>query len=188
MADKTINDLTAATTLNDGDLFELENTGNNSRKMTASNARLYMNGFTLAGSWTWSTNVTQVDFTGLGSYNEVLFIARGVTTASSGVRQLQVSVDGGSTFYSASGDYKHLDNVGVENNGTAFNHSTSSTAARTLVVQIKNMKGAVKLAVCHSSTGIQSLFTASASDINALRFSNSAGGNLTAGSAIVLAR
>lgn len=38
MADKTINDLTATTTLNTGDLFELENTGNNSRKITAANA------------------------------------------------------------------------------------------------------------------------------------------------------
>lgn len=36
MADKTINDLTTATSLNDGDLFEIENTGNNSRKVAFS--------------------------------------------------------------------------------------------------------------------------------------------------------
>lgn len=42
MADKTINDLTAATTLAAGDLFEIENTGNNSRKITAANVRTYM--------------------------------------------------------------------------------------------------------------------------------------------------
>jgi hypothetical protein len=41
MADKTINDLTAATSLNGGDLFEIENTGNNSRKITAANMRPY---------------------------------------------------------------------------------------------------------------------------------------------------
>lgn len=45
MADKTINDLTATSALNDGDLFELENTGNNSRKITAANLRTYANGF-----------------------------------------------------------------------------------------------------------------------------------------------
>jgi hypothetical protein len=38
VADKTINDLTAVTSLASGDLFEIENAGNNSRKITATNA------------------------------------------------------------------------------------------------------------------------------------------------------
>lgn len=50
MADKTINDLTATTSLSAGDLLEIENTGNNSRKITAQNAARELN--LLAGGWT----------------------------------------------------------------------------------------------------------------------------------------
>jgi hypothetical protein len=42
VADKTINDLTATTSLAGGDLFEIENTGNNSRKITAANVKVFM--------------------------------------------------------------------------------------------------------------------------------------------------
>src|SRR6185436_2051447 len=41
-------------------------------------------GYKLLSSWTFSINVTQVDFTGLAPYTDFLFIARNVTTASSG--------------------------------------------------------------------------------------------------------
>lgn len=188
MADKTINDLTAATSLSSGDLLEIENTSNNSRKITAANAKNYMSSWTVAGSWTWSTNVTEVDFTGLGSYNEIMFVARGVTASASGVRILRVSVDGGSSYYSASGDYQGIGNDGADNASTGFSHSTSSTAARTLVVHIVNTKGTYKMADVHTTTSIRQLFVASSSDINAVRFTNSAGGNLTAGTIMLLAR
>jgi hypothetical protein len=146
------------------------------------------NAWTLAGSWTWTTNVTEVDFTGLGTYNQFIFIARNVTAASSGVRQLLASVNNGSSFYSASGDYQIITPAGVETAGTGFNHSTASTAARTLALHIQNTKGAVKLCNISNNTGGYTIFTASASDIDALRFNNSAGGNLTAGSAYLFAR
>lgn len=45
MADKTINDLTEATGLSDNDLFEIENTGNNSRKVKKSTAHKALTGF-----------------------------------------------------------------------------------------------------------------------------------------------
>ena len=139
-------------------------------------------------SWTWSTNVAEVDFTGLGAYNELLFIARGVTASVSGVRVLYASTDNGSTFYTTSGNYVNLDNTGVEANTTGFGHSTSSTAARSLHVHIRNTKGAVKSAYVQNTVSATSLFIASTSDIDAIRFSNTGGGNLTAGSAYLFGR
>lgn len=130
-----------------------------------------------------------IDFTGLGSFNEVLVIARGLTNGTSGNRVLRVSVDNGSTFYATSGDYVAIDNVGVESNQTVIaSHGTASTGARTLIAHIKNMKGAAKLCQNHNSGDIFRLFVASASDINAIRVLNSTGGNMTAGTVRVYAR
>lgn len=129
-----------------------------------------------------------IDFTGLGSFNELLVIGRGLTCGTTGVRQCLVSVDNGSSFYSASGDYKIVDSVGAETNGTGFNHSTNSTAARTIALHIRNLKGVEKSAHIHNSVGLTTLFIASSSDINAIRVNNSGGGNITAGTVRVYAR
>jgi hypothetical protein len=144
--------------------------------------------WTTVGSWTWSAIVPQVDFTGLGGFSELLVIGRGITASVSGTRMVQVSVNNGSTFYSSSGDYITIDAAGNENSGIGFAHSTSSTGARSITVHIVNTKGALKLADMHNNTGIRSLFVGSPSDINAIRVSNSTGGNFTAGSVILLAR
>jgi len=53
-------------------------------------------------TWTWSTNVTEIAFTGLSAYSELLIIAYDVTTASSVAIQLQWSIDNGSTYISTS--------------------------------------------------------------------------------------
>lgn len=47
MADKTIADFTEATSLSVGDLFEIENTGNNSRKITLATLRDAIGGWTV---------------------------------------------------------------------------------------------------------------------------------------------
>lgn len=130
-----------------------------------------------------------IDFAGLGSYNELLVVARGLTDGTSGTRSLQVSVDGGSTFYSASGDYISVNNTGVEANSSVFGgHGTATTAARSFITHILNMKGAVKVSIDLSSTAEQRLFIASASDINAIRVLNNGGGNITGGTVRVYAR
>jgi hypothetical protein len=67
-------------------------------------------------------------------------------------------------------------------------HSTSTTAARTFITHIKNTKGAAKMAQVLTNTVSQILFVGSASDINAIRISNSAGGNITGGTVRVYAR
>lgn len=154
--------------------------------------------WTLAGTGQTATGVydfavdgakANIDFAGLGSFNELLIIARGLTNATNGQRCLRVSVDGGSTFYAASGDYKVIDAVGVETNAVFFGgHSTNSTAARTFISQILNTKGTVKAAVTQLSGFTQFLFTASASDIDAIRVLNLGGGNMTGGTVRVYAR
>lgn len=130
-----------------------------------------------------------IDFIGLASFNELLVVARNLTNGTSGVRQLQVSVDNGSTYFSTNGDYLQISNTGVETATTAFAfHSTNSTAARSVVAHIVNTKGAAKFCNFSSLNSIQNLFVASSSDINAIRVSNIGGGNMTGGTVRVYAR
>lgn len=197
MADKTINDLTEATSVSSNDLFEIENTGNNSRKVKASNVRSFMAGWVLAGTGQTATGVydfavdgakANIDFIGLASFNELLIVCRNLTNGTSGVRQVQVSVDNGSSFYTASGDYVTITTAGVEAASTALAfHATAATAARSLVAQLSNTKGTEKFCQ-YNGTLPQSLFVASASDINAIRVSNSGGGNMTGGTVRVYGR
>lgn len=149
-------------------------------------------GWTIAASWTFTTNVAQVDFIDLGVYEQLMIIARGVTKASSGVLQLNVSVDNGSNFYTTAGDYVSVDDSGLETAAaSAPFHATNATAARTGVLEIKNNIGTVPPVIhCPNKTAspFSRLFVASVSAINALRVTNSAGGNLTGGSIFVLGR
>lgn len=75
MADKKISDFTATTTLNDGDLFEVETVGGNSRKITAANVAAYIGSGYEAGpptapttadfaSWDYQGTSTATDGTG----------------------------------------------------------------------------------------------------------------------------
>lgn len=85
------------------------------------------------GSWTYSVDVAQVDFTGLGSYNELAILLRNVTGSAANIRQLLVSTDGGSSFLNASGDYVAIDGSGIETNDTVCSfHNTSSALGRTM--------------------------------------------------------
>ncbi|RVA08573.1 hypothetical protein EN932_25420, partial [Mesorhizobium sp. M7A.F.Ca.US.002.01.1.1] len=88
MTDKQISDLTAAAALDGTELVHLTQ-GGNSRKSTVNAVA----GWKLAASWTYSTNVANVDFTGLGAFSELLVVIRNITAAASGFRALNVSVD-----------------------------------------------------------------------------------------------
>lgn len=199
MADKKISDFTAVTTLADADLLEIETSGGNSRKITVANARAsIVSGWALIGAGQTATGIydfavdgakANIDFTGLSSVTELLVILSDVTTAASGVRSLQVSVDNGSTFYSTTGNYSIISTAAVKTNTDAIGfHNTSATAARSMAVHILNMKGAVKIALSGVASN-QVYFTASASDINAIRILNiGGGGNITGGTVHVYGR
>lgn len=143
-------------------------------------------------TWTWSTNVTSVDVTGLAGYTDFMVIARGVSASVSSNRVIQASVNNGSSFYSAAGDYISVDETGVEANAAAFIlHNTASTAVRTIIGYMPGagVTGGVKFGLSVGSGANKSrMFVASTSPIDALRLTNGGGGNLTAGTLYVYAR
>jgi hypothetical protein len=142
-------------------------------------------------TWTHSTNVANVDVTGLGSYNELLFVLRNAASSASGFRALLASVDNGSTFYSASGDYVIVGESAIETNGSAFIlHNTASAAARSLTGFIPNLSsfGPKYGFGTGSGDNRQRLFVASNSPINAIRLVPGGGGNFTSGTLFVFVR
>lgn len=156
-------------------------------------ALIVNNAWSLAGSWDFSVGVAQVDFTNLGGYTELLAIARGISDGTTGTRQMLCSVDNGSTFFNASGDYILTSNAGVESNQTSIGmHDTNSTAVRSANVHIlgSNLNGVPKLcrALVRAAGATDFYFVGSLSPINAIRINNSGGGNLTAGSIRLLGR
>lgn len=200
MADKKISDLTAASSLALADLLEIENVGGNSRKMTAQKI-VDLLGWklvdqtgaeTASATWTYSVNVANVDVIGLAGFRDLLIIGRGLVSSVSGNRGIQCSVDNGSSFYSASGDYVSATEAGVEANASAIlTHDTAATAARSLfgLISGANVTGTPKLGIGPgTAANSRRLFVASLSPINAIRLVPGGGGNLTAGSLYVLGR
>lgn len=142
-------------------------------------------------TWTYSSPVANVDVINLAGYKDVLLVARGVSASVSGNRCVRVSINNGSSFYSASGDYVGIDNNGVEANSAAFIfHGTATTAARSVagVIQAIDSTGPKFAIGIGDLSGRDKLFVASTSPINAIRFENAGGGNLSAGSLWVFAR
>lgn len=133
--------------------------------------------------------VANVDFTNLGGYNELLVIARALTASVSGVRCMQVSTDNGSTFDTTAANYQIISTAGVEANSAAFMayHATASTAARTLLAHIRNLKGAVKSCV-FKGTDTEAIYVGSANDINAIRVICNNGGTISGGPIYVYGR
>jgi hypothetical protein len=128
-------------------------------------------------------------------YSDVLVIGRGVTSASSGYRGVQVSVDGGTTFYKTNGDYEYLPNTGVAtDNFIALNHSTATTSARSFggIVCGTNIPGTPK----YMETAMANenrWFVASYSPITHIRIAVTASSgspdiNMTGGEVYVLGR
>lgn len=144
--------------------------------------------WTLVNSTTISSPVANVDVTGLGSYSSILVLGRLLSASSSGSRLVQFSTDGGSTFYTSSGDYVFVSAAGVESASTnSIGHNTATTSARTIAGLITgNISGNPK--VIHDMAISQlRVFVASNDAVDALRFSNTAG-NLTGGTIYVWGR
>lgn len=152
MTDKAIGGLTAATSAGASDLFLLETSGGNSRKITADNARTSL-GWKLISSVTASG--TAVVFTGLGGYSELLLIAVDVTTGSSAFRFVQASTDNGATYYTTSGDYKQMAASGTTvSSGDMSGQSAGQTTASIMAQISGNLAGSIKLArAVNYSTG-----------------------------------
>lgn len=143
-------------------------------------------GQTATGVWDFAVDGAKanVDFTGLAGATEIMVVVRNVTKASSGITAMRVSVDNGSTFYSASGDYVIISAAGVESNQDFMIgfHGTATTAARSGICLVPAAAvAAPRPALSFLNTADTRLFVASNSAINAVRVLGAAGGNLTGG-------
>ena len=143
---------------------------------------------TTGQSWAWSTNIANVDVTGLANYNELLVIARQMTASLSGTRAIQLSTNNGSTFFSGATDYTDISTAGTETNasGLFFTHGSATTLSRSIAGHIINLDGPETMVI--PSGGVIRRFAGSTSAVNAIRLTNSAGGNLTSGTLWVFAR
>lgn len=143
--------------------------------------------WTQVASTTIGAAVAQVDVTNLGGYSDLMVIGRALTASSAGFRIVQASVNNGSTFYSASGDYRGISSTGVESNTSDWGgNGASLTGATSFVLHIlHNITGSIKTGFVQGNPPI--LFVASTNVVDALRIKNTAG-NLTGGTITVLGR
>lgn len=135
------------------------------------------------------TGVSLVDFPNLGDYSELLLYARGITNGTNTFQAARVSVDNGSTFFATSGHYVQNTTAGVESNQTQFTMTdAAATAARSCFIHIfnSNVNGPPKRAV--TTAGVERWFVASGSPIDALRFFQTAGTNITGGTVTLLGK
>lgn len=148
--------------------------------------------WTVAATWDHAVagnTASPIDFIGLAGANEILVIMNEVTKSVSGVVDLQVSVNNGSSFFSTNGDYVSLAASGIDVNATGISlHVTASAAARTGAVHIVNANGGGIAFATSSGDQEGFLFRASTSAIDALRVIAPSGGNFTGGTITVFTR
>jgi hypothetical protein len=147
--------------------------------------------WSLVASWTFSTNVTQVDFTDLGNYAEIYVLTKAVSLGTTGLHALRASTDNGSTFLSTNGDY-----VGITA-GTAVEvpqpyvtmFGVNATAARSASVHIEmfNLSAGPKL-IRTSRADFPGWFMPTSTALNAIRIIGHNGGNITGGDIYVYGR
>lgn len=140
-------------------------------------------GWTALGSFDQAVDgtIASKDFTDLDGYQEFMVLGRGITTSVSTDIVVRVSVDNGTSFYSASTDYALLNSSSVEGVSSVLcttGAATSSAKSPSLIIQ-GNIAGEYPLGRS-ASAGQDRRFIASSAGINALRVGASSG-NMTAG-------
>jgi hypothetical protein len=143
----------------------------------------------LAASWTYSINVTEIDFTDLGSYSDLMVMLRAVTTDAAQQRSLRVSTNNGSSYYAGATDYQSVAATGVETAATSaagLSATTSAAATVTFLLPGCNVSGVPKLIQVVSSV-VPKLFVGSTDPINAVRIVANAA-NFTGGNVYVFGR
>jgi hypothetical protein len=144
-------------------------------------------GWTLINSWTHSGDVAEVDFTDI-AHDEVRVIARGITKGTTGTLNVRVSSNNGSSFKTASGDYVAIAADGQETALTGVPiHTTNATAARSGAGTLSGLRNNQHKMFRADNAATFNVVTTT-SIINAIRVYPSGGGDITAGSIIVLGR
>lgn len=150
------------------------------------------NPWTLAGSWSWSVNVAQVDFTGLGAFSELLIVVRKLAGSTNSVPNLQLSTDNGVSFHAGSTDYELVQATGVITTATSVAlNTTGSTAPRSAVASVEgiNLNGVPKtIDKISKDDGGSAMFVGSLAPVDAIRIAATSPGSFTAGDIYVLGR
>lgn len=135
--------------------------------------RLAGGAYTAAGVWDQALDgsTATVNFTGLAGYSEAMIIARDVTKSGSADIWVLASVNNGSSYFNASGDYQFISTAGVITANTIFGelHATSASAARSGVFVARNLAAGIPVGFNQTSGVNHRLFVGSSSAINALR-------------------
>lgn len=138
-----------------------------------------------------ASSTKECDVTG---YKQIQVIGQSLVHAAAAQRGLNFSVDGGSTWYTSSGNYQDVSAAGVgSNNVGIFCHNTPTGSARDFFVEIKDNDGRLPVSVHVLTRGAHQFFLGSATAINRIRLvglvSNAVdAGNFTAGTIRVRAR
>lgn len=153
-------------------------------------------GPSLATKWTTihdeviSSAKASIAVTNLGSWNELLVKIKDITASTSSFRVIQLSVDNGANYYSGASDYDYIIADG-RNFPAAYItlHEAASAAARSGTTHIlNNNDGVAKAIQNYNRAGVAIGFDKSTSPINAIRFKNYTGGNVTGGRFTLLGR
>lgn len=146
------------------------------------------NGWVLAGSGSATGSSPNVNVPlDSDDYDELLILGRGMTASASGNRSIRFSTDGGSTYYSASGDIHAVAATGVETDGSVADFtSTSAATALSIIGHIKNNQSEDRFYLGTGSRGY-AMFDADSLPINAVQFT-AGSGNMTGGTFEVYGR
>lgn len=128
----------------------------------------------------------------VAGYSDLLVLCDRVALASSSWRTMQLSTDGGSTFWSSSGDYlRYTGNGTIDQSDThIYFHSTAASGGRTGRVEIWgiDMTGPKLFSSTAGNGGANSVFRASINPITDIRLSNNAGVDMNGGALYVYGR
>lgn len=140
---------------------------------------------------TISSPVASLDFAVEG-YQDILFSLLGIVSSAAVSRLIRASVDGGVSYYSASGDYITTDANGVPVNSTALAVAASTGLTGTNLIGSLfgnidgNIDGYIKTTNC-GVQGTRSLVATTLPITNLLVALNGAG-NMTAGNIRIMGR
>lgn len=140
--------------------------------------------WTSVASGTFSGSVVSV--TGLAAYNEIMIVLNAATLSSSGIRIVTVSTNNGSSYFTSSGNYIHVNADGTTASRSNIEmHTTATTSGRSCYCHIVNTEGQRK--VIYTATTDHWFVGDTSNDIDAIQIGSTAG-NLNGGTYQVLAR
>lgn len=144
----------------------------------------------LLHTFDWGASPVAAATQDVTGYTDIMVVTVGVTHSIAAIMRCTLSVDGGATFYTTSGDYVNLASSGAATGTIALspagNTTTVNARSGNLSLYGIDVNNAAK--VIEGNTQADQQFVGSLAPITTLRFSNSAAGNMNGGTTYVFAR